>query len=337
MAKNEANKGKQNAVNMGDVSNAIANSNAGRARKRADRAAKQGAWQRAFEERCKAALPVKCVIDSIDDSSFLDQEIVVSLSKEVRVLVKKTKENPNGFEMKKVSGHIIVVTEQGNNPGQPTVRVVASDFGPIPASLTYLPVLFLFSRQLKQYLPNEMHAQQCELHMALRSVLRTEISERLEQRHAESFAQVRYQSAKTSTEQAQQGVEDSQPMERAVQLRVADLVARPKNWEVARNFLFHSDERGIVYFRRIVDGGAAKLVLVKATDDHELAPLLDGHAGLKFDIAPILSEGPVEAAGDMHDVRVARMLVQNFMRRVVVKLGYCPQWSQGQEAVQKTE
>ena len=331
MAKQQANKGSHR-----DVSAATASSEAGRARKRADRAAHEGAWQRDFEARCKAALPARSIIDSIDDNAYLDQEIAVAISKEVRIRVKKTKENPSGLVMKRIYGHLIVVTEQGNSPGQPTVRVVASDFGPIPASPTYLPVLFLFRHNFKQYLPDEMHDQQRELHMGLRSVLRTEIKERLEQRYAELSAQVSYQPVKAAVEPVEQEVAGTQPMERAVQLRVADLVAKPKNWEVARNFLFHSDEQGIVYFRRVVDGGAAKLVLVKATDDHELAPLLDGHTGLKFDISPILNEGLVEAVGDMHDVRVARVVVQNYLRRVVVKLGYRPQWNQ-EQVVQKTE
>ena len=333
---NKSNHGKQNPINMGNVKSSVVNSEAGRARKKAERLMAEQSKKRVFEQRCAAALPIERLLETLDNPSLLGSEFVAPVKKTVKVLVKKTDDNPSGFEMKEICGHIIVLAEPGKEEGLPVVRVAASDFDAIPASSIFLPLTFVFKREFFSYLPAEFTEVQRLLHGALRAILKNEIEERLSLRHllpdrkvvAVSVSKEPVEEEPVVAPQALTAI-ISQP---AVQLRVSDLTSHQRDWSTERNFLYLASDLGVAHFRRVVMSGAPKLELVKTTDDHPLASLLDEHGMLQCDIKPVFDQGFAPEVGDMHDVRVARKVMQNYLRRWVLQTGFKPVWAEAAEA-----
>ncbi len=330
MSKKEVKKqggGKQNAVRFGDVGAAIEKSREGVARKRALERGRMVARESVFTALLQSA---------VTDSSYLVRAIDGAHEGEVvAVWLGKTVESQ--CPMSCIGWVVLEITHEGEQ-GMPAVRVVGSTFDPIGRMAdTFLPLYAIADPNWRSPL---WHRNVVEWQMELREALQWVCREALEARRLERLAQ--YDAAQVSESVSKHPVLPPAPTvkgqiveaieedpgeavelaastvpQSARPLKVEHIAPKPKHWTGGNNFYVSAGRRGVAYFVRTTEGGAKKLILHKVSDEHPLAPLLDGHRAIMVDVDPIMKSNIPEASGDLHDVRVARSVVQQYLRSVL--------------------
>ncbi len=318
--------GKQNADNRGSVAASVAKTQEGRDRKAAERKSHMLSRQQRFAQLCAKATDDKSVIVSAIDGAHVGEIVKLNLEKKVPIRVKKNEGNPSGIENKVLTGTIILQIDSvdwGFGP-KPVIYVIESDFSPIPrGGDLFLPLMAIAKPTWDSSFADDRAAWQMELREALRWACSRELEARREAYLARKCASGHGDEAKTPSPSVPQGqmhvalATVVQPVVAPVTaraLKLEHIAGKAKHWTGGYEFFVSAGSRGLAYFTRTVDGGAKKLIFHKASDEHPLAALLDEHKAIMIDIDPILKRDLEVTAGDLHDIRVARVVVQNYLR-----------------------
>jgi hypothetical protein len=325
---NQASNGKGATKDKAARAEAEAN---GRARKMVVRQGHTMSREQRFAQLCAKATDDKSIIASAIDGGHEGALVKIVLEKSVPIRVKKTEANPNGIENKVLTGTIVLEVasvDWGYGP-KPVLYVIESDFSPIPrGGQLFLPLMALANPKWCSPFSDERADWQEELREALQWACARELEARrqtyLARKHTKGAVLGVTKPAALPPAPVMKGqmdaalaVVDEQPvvvpiMARA--LKMEHIAGKAKHWTGGYEFFVSAGSRGLAYFTRTVDGGAKKLIFHKASDEHPLAALLDEHKAIMVDIDPILKEGYEPTSGDMHDVRVARVVMQNYLR-----------------------
>lgn len=214
--------------------------------------------------------------------------------------------------------------------GRPAVRVIGSNFAPIPVVKgLYLPVKTLWWADLKEKLESpQMQMMQTRLWSCLRQVCQSsELRSRGRRQYGRQYPTPIHSVIDEDTVVPESGFEISSfDQSLAIPLRGIHLLEKPRFWKGANLFWTSAGNRGRAYFYREATLDGRKLRLVYADDDHPLAPLLDGHEAVNVSIADVLKESPKKgvSVGNLYDVREAQKEVIQYLRSMLSSIGYKP-------------
>jgi hypothetical protein len=272
--------------------------------------------EKRFEELCMKATDDRGILVTAIDGGHEHKLVKIVLEKSVLIRGKKTLDNPKGIEDKVLTGTLVLEissVDWGFGP-KPVLYVIESDFGPIPrGGQLFLPLIALANPKWCSPFADERADWQMELREALQWACARELEARrqtyLARKHTEGEvlgvkkSVVPLQTEKALVEAVHILVEEPMPTPTVARaLKIEHIAGKAKHWTGGNNFFFSAGPRGLAYFTRVVDGGAKKLVFHNQ------------HKAIMVDIDPILKCEVEHTGGDLHDVRVARVVVQNYLR-----------------------